>query len=161
FREFSIALPDTSLGGNADEDARRVLDAIRRGHVYSTIDALAAPGSLRMTAISGSRVASMGDTLPISGPVHIHVDAQAPADATVTLLRNGGAVASARGARLDQDAAAEAGVYRVEISLPGGPGTPPVPWMLGNPIYVGRADELPATALRNPPRTSTTLYDGG
>jgi hypothetical protein len=26
------------------------------------------------------------------------------------------------------------GVYRVEVTLPGSPGTPPVPWLMSNPI---------------------------
>ena len=161
FREFSIALSDTTLTGAADTDARRVIDAIRDGHVYSTVDALSGPAALRFVATSGSKTASMGDALPLAGPVHLHVDAQAPDDATITLLRDGAAVTTSRGSRLDHDAPDAAGVYRVEVGLPDAPGTPPVPWLLGNPVYVGREVEKPVNTPHPAPRNFMTLYDGG
>jgi hypothetical protein len=161
FREFSIALSDTTLTGNAETDARRVLDAIRGGHVYSTVDALGGPAAMRFAATSGPRTVSMGDALPVAGPVHFHVDAQAPPEATITLLRNGTSVATARGSRLDHDAPEEPAVYRVEIGLPGAPGIPPVPWILSNPVYVGRGADTPANPPHAAPRTFMTLYDGG
>jgi len=161
FREFSIALSDTMLTGNAETDARRVIDAIRAGHVYSTVDALGGPAAVRFVATSGSRMASMGDGLPAVGPVHFHVAAQAPDDATITLFRDGAAVATARGSRLDHDAPEAPGVYRVEIGLPGAPGTPPVPWVLGNPVYVGRDVDNPANPPHVAPRNFMTLYEGG
>jgi hypothetical protein len=161
FREFSISLTDVSLTGNADADARQVLAAIRNGHVYSTVDALGGPAALRMTATSGSRSASIGDTLAPAGPVQVQVAAHAPADATITLFRNGAAIAKGQGARLDRDVTAEPAVYRVEVALPDAPGTPPVPWLVTNPIYVGRGAQTPLAAPRPPARTFTTLYDGG
>jgi carbohydrate binding protein with CBM11 domain len=161
FHEFSISLSTIRLTGNADADARRVLDAIRGGHMYSAVDALAGPTAVRMTAASGSRTASMGDTLPVAGPVHLQVDAQAPGDATITLFRNGASVATGQGMRLDHDAPAEPAVYRIEIALPDAPGIPPVPWVVGNPIYVGRGTGNAVTAPQAPARAFTTLYDGG
>ena len=175
FREFSVTLPEVRLTGDAAADARSVLDSIRAGAVYSTIDALAGPAALRVAATSGSRTASMGGLLPLAGAVHVRVDVQAPDDAQITLLRDGEAVASAQGARLDHDAPAEPAVYRVEVTLPNSPGTPAVPWMVSNPIYVGRGPERsapqgsPVSApqsgsgepIKSAPRTFTTLYDGG
>jgi hypothetical protein len=161
FREFSIALSDTTLTGTADTDARRVIDAIRAGHVYSTVDAFGGPAALRFVATSGSRTASMGDALPVAGPVHLHVDAQAPDDATITLFRDGASVATARGSRLDHDAPEAPGVYRVEIGLPDAPGTPPVPWIFGNPVYVGRDIDSPLNPPHAGQRNFMTLYDGG
>ena len=161
FREFSIALSDTTLTGTAEIDARRVIQAIRDGHVYSIIDALAGPAAMRFVATSGSRTVSMGDGLPVAGPVHLHVDAQAPGDATITLIRDGASVATARGSRLDYDAPEAPAVYRVEIGLPDAPGTPPVPWLLGNPVYVGRDVDNPVKPPRAALRDFMTLYDGG
>jgi len=160
FREFSIALSDT-LTGNADTDGRRVIEAIRIGRVYSSIDALGGPAALRFVASSGSATASMGDVLPLAGPVLFRVEAQAPDDATITLFRDGAAVASARGSRLDRDVAGEPGAYRVEIGLPNAPGTPPVPWILGNPVYVGRDVDKPVNPSHVAPRSVMTLYEGG
>lgn len=145
FREFSIALSDARLTGNAETDARTVLDAIRGGRFYSTIDALAGPAALRVTA----------------GTARIDVDAQAPEDARITLFRNGVAFATAQGPRLEHTA--DTGVYRVEVGLPGAPGTPPVPWIVSNPIYIGGEPESsPRPGTETPPaRTFTTRYDGG
>lgn len=161
FREFSIALSDGALTGNAETDARRVIDAIRAGHVYSTVDALGGPAAVRFVATSGSKMASMGDGLPLAGPVHFSVDAQAPDDATITLFRDGATVATARGSRLDHDAPETPGAYRLEIGLPDAPGTPPVPWVLGNPVYVGREGDNRVNPPRVAPRNFITLYDGG
>jgi hypothetical protein len=161
FREFSIALSDTTLTGDAETDARRVIDAIRGGHVYSTVDALGGPAAIRFVATSGSRTALMGDALPVAGPVHLHVEAQAPAEATITLFRDGTSVATARGSRLDHDAPEGPAVYRVEIGLPDAPGTPPVPWVLGNPVYVGHGADNPVNPPHAAPRSFMTLYDGG
>jgi hypothetical protein len=53
-------------------------------------------------------------------------------------------------------------VYRVEVSLPGAPGQPPVPWMLSNPIYVGReSGEAPIRDTRTPPKASASQYSNG
>ena len=160
FREFSIALPNVQLTGVAAADARRVLDAIRAGAVYSTIDALAGPAAFSVTATSGSNTATMGETLALAGPVHVRVEAQAPDDARITLFRNGVTVANAQGTRLEQDAPAEWAIYRAEVALPGAPGAPAIPWMVSNPIYFGNSDR-PVTLTRSVPRTFTTLYDGG
>ena len=151
FREFSIALPDARLTRDAAADARAVLTAIRDGAFYSTIDALAGPAALRVASSAGS----------------ITVEAQAPDDARITLFRDGTPVANAQGARLEHPA--DAGVYRVEVTLPNGPGTPPVPWLMSNPLYVNRRPEgsaLPGTSTASSadlpgPRTFHTVYDNG
>ena len=175
FREFSIALPNVQLTGVAAADARRVLDAIRAGAVYSTIDALAGPAAFSVTATSGSNTTTMGETLALAGSVHVRVDAQAPDDARITLFRNGAPVATGQGMRLGHDAPAEPAVYRAEVTLPGGSGSPTVPWMVSNPIYVGRGPEPPSpqSGFGEPrgsappprsgirPRVFTTLYEGG
>jgi hypothetical protein len=138
-----------------------VLDGIRAGHVYSTIDALAGPAQLRFTATSGSRTGSMGDAVTLDGPVTLRVDAQAPPDAHITLLRNGTPIATTDGPALRHDSAAETAVYRVEVALPGSPGNPPVPWLVSNPIYVGRGSDEAGSPVRAQPRESELLYDAG
>ena len=152
------------LTGDAAIDARRVLDAIRTGALYSTIDALAGPAALSVAVTSGSNTATMGEMLTLAGPVHFRIDTQAPPDARITLFRNGALVATGQGMRLEHDAPAEAAVYRVEVTLLGAPGSPMVPWMVADPIYVGRGPEgsaPPPARSGIAPRVFTTLYEGG
>jgi hypothetical protein len=57
-------------------------------------------------------------------------------------MRNGTPIAESSGGALDWEGA-ETGAYRVEIRVDGAPGTPPVPWLVSNPIY---RLPLPSTA---------------
>ena len=144
FGLVTIGLPGVTLGFGAETDARAVLDAVRTGHVYSTVDALAGPGVLRFAATSGPNTARAGDLMSIEGPVSLNVVIQGPSGARIDLLRGGEVIASGEGAELRYEAEAVRGAYRVEVNVPWAPGTPPVPWMLSNPIYVGGVPEGPA-----------------
>ena len=138
FRTFSnhVAL-DAPLSGQAEIDARRVIEAIRNGHVYSVIDALATPGSLTFTATSGGRTAQMGDSLSIDGDVLLRASASAPPGSTLIVLRNGRRVHEVTDGPLEFNGGRDAGTYRVEVYTRNAPGQPPVPWMVSNPIYAG------------------------
>jgi hypothetical protein len=163
FRTFSIALPDVRLTSNAAADAQGIVGAIRAGRVFSSVDAIAARPAFTFTATSGAARAVAGDTLPTAGPVRLEIRAQAPDDAEIVLLRDGAHVASARGASLTHDADPAAAVYRAEVRLPGGPGDPPVPWIVSNPIYVGRtmAETASTLAPEAPAAKAIDLYTDG
>jgi hypothetical protein len=136
FRSFSIRLRlDRPLTGRASVDAMTVRSALAGGHVYSTIDALAAPAVFDFTARSGSFSARAGDSLTLDGPVEIEAMVNAPT-ASVALLENGRQVAQSA-PPLRYQAAERPAVFRVEVRLPSAPGNPPVPWIVSNPIYVG------------------------
>jgi hypothetical protein len=161
FRALSISLPETTLTGDAAVDGPAVLAAIRRGHVYSTIDGLGGPAAMSFTATSGTARAAAGDVLPLGDGAALRVDVQAPPDARIDLWKDGSVLASGAGPGLEH-AAGEAGVYRVEVSLPGAPGEPPVPWIVSNPIYVGRTFRAePPQAPGIPVSATTILYDDG
>jgi len=137
FRALSISLPEVRLNGNAREDAQTVIDAVRGGHVFSTIDALASPALLTFVATSGSHRAVMGDYLPLDGSVTLRVESNAPPGSNMRLLSDGRTVASGAPPTLSYEASPEPAVYRVEIDVAGAPGATPVPWVVSNPIYVG------------------------
>lgn len=161
FRTFSIALPHVALTGNPAEDAAQIIGAIRGGNVYSTIDAVAGPGAMVFTATSGGARALAGDVLPLAGSVTLRVETRAPADARIDLLKDGAPIAT-RGGALLEHVTSEAGVYRVEVSLPGAPGQPPVPWIVSNPIYVGRqARDASPVDTRPPAREFASRYSNG
>lgn len=161
-RTFSISVPDVKLTGNAADDERMVIAAIRAGHVYSSIDVVAAPTAISFTAASGRTQTSAGDVLSATGPVALRVKAHAPSDAQIILLKDGMPLMTHAGAELEHTVGPEAAAYRVEVQLPGAPGEPPVPWMLTNPIYVGRQPkEEPVADAHSRPTRFAAQYDNG
>ena len=168
FRTFSnhVAL-DGPLSGQPATDARRVIEAIRRGHVYSVIDALATPGSLAFTATSGARTAETGDSLSIDGDVVLHATASAPPGTTLVLIRGGRRVHEVIDGPLEFDAGTDTGVYRIEAYTQNAPGRPPVPWIVSNPIYAGLAMRtadiapIPEPQSRIPARMSEAAAESG
>ena len=151
FRSFSLHVRLAErASGEADRDAPELIAAIRRGAVYSVVDAIASPGSLDFSATSGAEPARMGENTVGEGPTSFTVRANVPTGAATVLLRDGRAIAEAAGGSLDHTAT-QPGVYRVEIRTPGAPGTPPVPWLVSNPIYK-RAATLPDVAPLPPSR---------
>ena len=162
FRTFSIALPQASLAGEAQDDAVTVLGELRAGRVFSSVDAIAPRPAFTFTAASGALRAVAGEPLTTKDPVRLDVAVQAPAEARIVLLRDGSPVAEGKGSALQHDAGPDPGVYRVEVMLPGAPGEPPVPWIVSNPIYVGRpAVDAPAVIPRAKPAERAELYSEG
>ena len=138
FRTFSNhVVLDAPFSGNAGEDARRLLAALRKGRLYSVIDALASPGSLSFSAASGPGRAAIGDDLAIVDDVQLRASVSAPPGTSLVLLKNGERVHEVTDGVLEMNGGKDAAVYRVEAYVRNGPGRPPVPWMLSNPIHVG------------------------
>jgi hypothetical protein len=136
FRTFAIrAQIDRPLTGRADADAVAVRGALAAGHVYTAIDAIATPPAFEFSARSGAFLAHAGDDLVLGGPVDVDARVNAPT-ATVVLLENGRRIASGT-ARVHYRAPERAALFRVEVYLPEAPGSPAVPWIVSNPIYVG------------------------
>ena len=151
FRSFSLHVRLAErASGEANRDASLLIAGIRRGAAYSVIDAIASPGSLDFSATSGAAPARMGENTAGEGLTSFTVRANVPTGAATVLLRDGRAIAEAAGGALEHTAA-QPGVYRVEIRTPGAPGTPPVPWLVSNPIYK-RAATLPAVRPAPPLR---------
>jgi hypothetical protein len=148
FRTFSIGLPGLTLAGDAAADAQAVLAAIRAGHVFTAIDAFAGPARLTFTADAPGVHADAGDRVAAGPPLALRADVAVPALApTLTLYRDGRALTTVTGARLDYQTDGAAGVYRVEATLPVRRGGGPLaPWLVSNPIYVGAAEPVAAPA---------------
>jgi hypothetical protein len=161
FEAFSIVIPQLRLSREPAADARTVIEEIRRGHVFSSIDALASPAAVSFTAVSGSQRASAGDVLRIEGPVSLRVASNAPGGSQISLYQDGRPVASSTQAALEFDAQAGPAVYRAEISLNHASGDPPVPWIVTNPIYVGRSEDEPAVPSRGTPTETAAIYTDG
>jgi hypothetical protein len=121
--------------GDAAADAGLLLAAIREGHVYTAIDALATPVAFDFTARGDGRVAHEGDELPIASDVELEARAPAVPGLSMILLRDGHPVAMGAGTlKVGGRTHSSRAVYRVEAYLAGRAG---VPWIVSNPIYVG------------------------
>ena len=151
FRSFSVVVSlREPLSGDAARDAERLLEAIRRHAVTTVIDSVAAPAALAFSARNAEGAFAMGDVID-AAPATLLVQASVPAGSTTVLLRNGQVVKESGGGVLEHSAT-DPGAYRVEVRVAGAPGSPPVPWVVTNPIYVGipvrapPASEDPASA---------------
>ena len=161
FRTFSNhVVLDAPLTGDAAADAGRLLSAIREGHVYSVIDALATPGSLEFSATSGSQSAHMGDQLAIDGDVLLKAKAVAPPGTTLVLYRDGQRIHEVTDGVLDMNGGKDRGVYRVEAYSANAPGGPTVPWIVSNPIYAGLAPNPPPPATTPEPKSRIPARTG-
>ncbi|MDP2053748.1 MAG: hypothetical protein Q8L75_08940 [Acidobacteriota bacterium] len=149
FRAFSNhVVLDEALTGVATPDATAVVGAITRGRVFTVIDALASPGGFVFTATAGGAVAHMGESVALDAGVNLRARVSGPPGTTLRLMRDGVVVHDSADADVSWSASGP-GVYRVEAHVPGAPGTPPAPWVLSNPIYVGLP--RPAVASSGPP----------
>ena len=136
FHAFSVNLPlNEALKGRAVEDAAAVLEALRRGRVFTAIDAIASPAALDFRASDGPATAAVGDVLPDNGhQVAFVARAAMPAGASLLLLHDGRVVRESSSTTVDYSTRAP-GSYRVEVRVPGAPGTPPIPWIVSSPIF--------------------------
>jgi hypothetical protein len=161
FRTFSIAIPGVTLTGESNADAQVVLEAIRRGRVFSSIDALAGPVALTFSATGVDGTVAMGEDVIAKGPVTFQVQSNAPDGTRFSLLRGGTPIHTATGAHFEYQSS-DPGVYRVEAQWPGAPGEPPIPWLVSNPIYV-RSHPRPvdAAAVPIPPKQIDVRYIDG
>jgi hypothetical protein len=159
FKTFSITAAGVRFTKNAEADSAALLDALRRGHVYSTVDAVATPGALSFTASRGGTTWQAGDLVPPEGgEIELRVESNAPTGSRVVLFRNG-AVAETADRTMRHVVRGGPDVYRVEVQLPAAPGSPPVPWLVTNPIYVRSQDSKPVA--RGEPSERAPLYEDG
>jgi hypothetical protein len=167
FRTFAVRVRLEAPPGRTPESAARdqaaVLGAIREGRTYTVIDALAGPAELEFWAVGSQTRAAMGAEIADTGAVTLTADLRpSTPGATMVLYRNGIVAARHAGPHLEavHPAADGPATYRVEVDLEGAPGTPPVPWIVGNPIYVTRG--IPRSVIPLPWRVTAEreLYPG-
>jgi hypothetical protein len=161
FTVFANVLPGISLTGVAAADADLVTAAIRRGRVYTAIDGLHGTGTLSFTATDGSTRAEPGDVVSSLREWTLNVELGGPADAVIQLFRDGVRTNESSMRLRHMIDIGSRGAYRVEVSLPGAPGQPPIPWLLSNPIYVGERPMLTAPAALPPASTFGVRYGDG
>jgi hypothetical protein len=145
FGTFSLHVElEDGLSGAVRDDSRRILDAIRGGRFFTAVDALAAPARFDFHGERDGRRVAMGGALweraeeptgPRGAAARLRTRVVGPAGASLVLLRNGREVASSGSGEIDRSVPFEDAVYRVEVRIPGAPGSPPTPWIVSNPIW--------------------------
>jgi hypothetical protein len=160
FRAFSLRVElRDPWSDDAAADAAALVEALKAGRVHTVFDAIAGPGVLAFTAESGGRTARQGGAVEMRGRVRLRAETNGPPRTSMALLRNGEVVHRADGPTLEWEDD-RPGVYRVEAYLPGGPGDPPLPWMLGNPIWAGMPG-APAPAEPLSPASARLVWPAG
>lgn len=147
FRALSLRIElDRGLSGRAEEDGARVIDALRRGRVFTVVDGLARPGGFEFFGETPAGLVRMGDRVaPGTAALRLRARAASPPGAVITLLANGRAVAQGTGVELAYDATAAqlAGptMFRVEIERTPQAGRRLAPLLLSNGIFLGPSEE--------------------
>jgi hypothetical protein len=121
---------DRPLSGDAKTDIAAVVAALARGRGYVAVDGLAPASGFSFIASQGDRLWTMGETVAADPPPRLRAGGTLPEGATVHLFHDGRPIKDGAGELEWPEATA--GVYRVEVRLPGWD----VPWVLSNPIYV-------------------------
>jgi hypothetical protein len=157
-RTLSVHLtPERPLSGNAADDGAVVMRAIRGGHLYIAMDAIASPPSFEFTATNALGTAHEGDELAVGGPVTLHVRSNAPAGFTTILWRGRQMLATEQRNEFTIPGGQNPAVYRVEIRST--EATRQITWLFSNPIYV-RAPQASTTSPEPVVGASTPLFDG-
>jgi hypothetical protein len=138
FRTFSTrARLEHAFTRDAASDAKTLLAAIRSGRVFTVIDAIASPGFIGIDS---------------NGPGRSTVDVTMPGGGELIMVRGGH---DSDPLRVDPSGHyvfttdGMSGPVRFEVRVPGAPGTPPVPWLVSNPIYfVPARDTEPPPSLK-------------
>jgi hypothetical protein len=149
FRTFSDSvILDEKLTGEARADGERVLDAIRHGRVFTVIDAIATPGYVELWASRGSPASESTMGAVVSpGPSSIRVKVAEPSGSQLVAMTQGATINTTNRAEFGTALEGFTGAFRVEVRVPGAPGTPPVPWLVTNPVYFLPASPPPASVL--------------
>jgi hypothetical protein len=127
---------------SASADAKAILDNLRAGHTYTVIDGLAGPAALHLSVETNTGEMLMGDDVVTNGDVTLTALLQPALEgASIVMIKNGAEATRAVGSRLRfvHAASEPPATYRVEVRLDFAPGTPPIPWIVSNPIYVRRS----------------------
>jgi hypothetical protein len=162
FRTFALRVDlNSPFTGDAATDARQLIAALKGGRVSSGIDAIASPAALEFSAAAGPASATQGERLDTTGPVSFRARVNAPNGGVIVLRRDGGIIAQGSLPSLAFESTGGRGVYRVEVYLSNGPGQPPVPWIVSNPIYVQPAGwGLPLAVQPDVPTNSLNIQGG-
>ena len=124
-------LTEGPFSGNSGEDIAALLNALKKGRAYASLDHFRPATGFSLILTEKGRSATMGDEFPLECSAELVV--RVPYRARIRLIRNGTLFHEKTGTALSL-AIGEPGVYRAEAELT-------VlgrrrPWIFSNPVYV-------------------------
>jgi len=160
FRVFAVRveLPRPWLG-DPILDAEALLDGIRLGRTFTAVDAIAKPAHFSFQGEQAGAVIQMGESVNLNGPVTLRSAVEGPIGTEMVLLKDGRVVTQTFSSELQHVVPTNitpAG-YRVEVRIPGVFGTPPVPWIVSNPIYLGLSETRESSEVNVSDRVDKTF----
>jgi hypothetical protein len=160
FRLLSISVrPDAPLTGDAVNDGRLIMRAIRAGHLHTVIDGLASPAAFEFSATNEHGTVHEGDEISAGGSLALHIRTNAPANFTTVIHEGTRILAAQRGAEdWTVHATGTPAVFWVEILSSGSPR--PVTWLRSNPIYVRGEGQVSAAPIRASDVVTHAIFDG-
>ena len=127
------------LTGSLHHDKKIIYDSLQQGHCYISFDGLGDPRGFFYAAYIGEQRVIMGDSLPFTPQTTLFIHHNGPSGTEIVLFRNGKPITRDKRASFHYLVPRE-GVYRVEVYLPEEflPTGRRFPWIISNPIYIGR-----------------------
>lgn len=139
-------LLEQGLRGDSLQDTEAVVAALAGGRAFVGLDGLAPATGFSFVAEDEDQRWTMGETVVPTESLQLRAGGRLPHGASVSLIKDGTVIAKEEGGVVWQDVGA--GVYRVEVELPGWD----LPWVVSNPIYVFEPQVLrQREARREPP----------
>ncbi|MEQ1912341.1 MAG: hypothetical protein ABMA15_26200, partial [Vicinamibacterales bacterium] len=148
---------DTPFSRDAQADAQRLLQGLRSGAAFVSVDGWASPAAFEYWATNGSTRAEQGGSLTTGTPVSLHVRSNAPDGYQTIVWKDRERLAARTDREFELPVGSGPGVYSIEIrrDTPGGPA-----WIISNPVYVGERVARDVTQPRVTSRAVRTLFDG-
>ncbi len=136
----------SELTGSLRRDKGIIYDSLRNGHCYLSFDGLGDPRGFFFSVSTEEQKAIMGDSLPLNPHTTLFIQQNGPSGTEALLFRDGTLIARDRRTSFHYPVSRE-GTYRVEVYLPQEflPTRIRFPWIISNPIYIGR--QLMTSAL--------------
>jgi hypothetical protein len=150
---------DRPLSGDPAEDGAALIAALAAGRHHTAVDAFATPSDFEFVGYPESGETErvrQGGTLPSGGRVIFEARVNAPEGAEIVLYKDGEVVRRGRARTMIYQADGNRAAYRAEVHLPDAA----VPWIVGNPIYVG-APAPPSAARPDPAAASEDVVGVG
>ena len=159
FRVLSVhARTERALTGNAASDAAVLMRAIRAGHLYTAVDAVATPSSFDFTATNDRGTVHEGDEIGAGEPITLRVQSSAPQSFTTIVWKDGTVFSGDHHEReFTVGTTGEPAVYWVDIRATGQKN--PLTWIRSNPIYVRGAEPMPPPPARPAATSAQALFD--